>query len=277
MLALVLHPVVDFLEKRLRLPRWLAIVLLLLFFLVAIGAMLVLLVPTLITQLVQLMTVLPEILARWEDHFSFYFPEVSSMISSSLESADTELTQSPLKQTGGTIMSYLGVLAAVSFVPLFLFFTLLSGSLLRGQVSELLSIFQRGTQRKVLYFLEVFLEYVTTFFQGQLIIAACMGALYATGFTLVGLQFGVLFWLVLGMLNIVPFLGTLIGMLVVLPMAYLQTGGGMVADTQDHGRPLGSAPRSGGHFPVLLGHRAQWHYRDGSCGSIDSVLRRLLE
>ncbi|MFO7551037.1 MAG: AI-2E family transporter [Haliea sp.] len=226
-LALVLYPVVEFLQSRLRLPRLLAIIFLLVAFFAGIGAMLVFLVPTVVGQIVQLMTVLPETLARWEEHFSFYYPEISAMISSSMESGGEEASPSALKETGGTIMSYLTLLVAVSFVPLFLFFTLLSGGLLRGQAAELLSVFHSGTQEKALYFMDVFVEYVTTFFQGQLIIAVCMGTLYAMSFTLIGLQFGVLLGLVLGLLNIVPFLGTLIGLIVVLPMAYLQPDGGI--------------------------------------------------
>lgn len=226
-LALVLYPVVEFLQSRLHLPRLLAIVLLLVAFFAGIGAMLVFLVPTVVGQIVQLMTVLPETLARWEEHFSFYYPEISAMISSSMESGGEESSPSALQETGGTIMSYLTLLVAVSFVPLFLFFTLLSGGRLRGQAAELLSVFHSATQKRALYFIEVFVEYVTTFFQGQLIIAVCMGTLYAMSFTLIGLQFGVLLGLVLGLLNIVPFLGTLIGLIVVLPMAYLQPDGGI--------------------------------------------------
>lgn len=52
-----------------------------------------------------------------------------------------------------------------------------------------------------------------------------MGTLYAMSFTLIGLNFGLLVGLVLGLLNIVPFLGSLIGLMVVLPMAYFQPEG----------------------------------------------------
>lgn len=226
-LALVLYPVVQFLEARLHLPRLLAIVLLLVIFFAGLSALLVLLVPTLVGQIVELMTILPERLARWEEHFSFYFPEVRAMIPTNIETDTGETSPSVLKETGHTIISYLGLLAAVSFVPLFLFFALLSGRSLRGQASEVLSIFDRPTQQKILYFLDVFVGYVTAFFRGQLIIAVSMGSLYAISFSLVSLQFGVLLGLVLGLLNIVPFLGTVIGLLVVLPMAYLQPDGGI--------------------------------------------------
>lgn len=230
-LALVLYPVVDFLESRLRLPRWLAAILLLVLLVAAVGVLIFFLVPIVVGQVVQLMTVLPDALARWEGRFSYHFPELSSMISARMESSgegeESKSAQGVLKDPGATIMSYLGLLAGVSFVPLLLFFTLLSGGSLRGQASELLSVFNESTQQKVLYFMDVFVGYITAFFQGQLIIAVCMGTLYAVSFTLIGLDFGVLVGLVLGLLNIVPFLGTLIGLLTILPMAYLQPGGGI--------------------------------------------------
>jgi predicted PurR-regulated permease PerM len=229
-LALVLYPVVDFFEKRLRLPRVLAVIALLAVFFVGLGGLIFLLVPVVVGQAVQLMTVLPDTLVSWQAHFSYHFPEMSSMISTRMENSGGEESQPGLpvlEEPGTAIMSYLTLLAGLSFVPLFLFFALLSGDLLRGQAAELLSVFHKRTQEKVLYFVDVFVGYVSAFFQGQLIIAVCMGGLYALSFTLIGLEFGVLAGLVLGLLNIVPFLGTLIGLLVILPMAYLQTHGGM--------------------------------------------------
>ena len=228
-LALVLHPVVEFLQHRLRLPRLVAIILVLIVFCMLIGGLIFLLVPTLVNQALQLITVLPDTLASWQEYFSAHFPELSAMVFSFMESSSAEGAKSVLPDmdgSGRTIISSLGLLAGLSFVPLFLFFTLLSGNLLRVKVSELLSIFHEPTQHKALYFMDVFLEYVTAFFQGQLMIAVCMGTLYAMGFTLIGLEFGVLVGLVLGVLNIIPFLGSLIGLVVVLPMAYLQSDGG---------------------------------------------------
>lgn len=229
-LALVLYPVVEFLQSRLRLPRLLSITMVLLLFFAAIGSLVVLLVPTLVNQTVQLMSTLPETLSSWKENFSYYNPELSKMISSGIQQNGGDEAKSALpglEQTSRTIVSYLGLLAGIGFVPLFLFFTLLSGGQLRQQAAELLSIFQPPTQQKVLYFMDVFVGYITAFFQGQLIIAVCMGVLYALSFSLLGLEYGVLIGLVLGLLNIIPFLGSLIGLLVVLPMAYLQSGGGV--------------------------------------------------
>lgn len=226
-LALVLYPVVEFLESRLHLPRLLAIILLLVVLLAGIGGLILLLVPAVVSQIVQLMTVLPDILVSWQARFSSHFPEISAMISAKMENSGGEESLPALKGAGTTIMSYLGLLTSIGFVPLFLFFTLLSGESLRGKASELLSVFHKPTQQKGLYFMDVFVGYITAFFQGQLLIAVSMGTLYAMGFALIGLKFGLLAGLVLGLLNIIPYLGSLIGLLVVLPMAYLQPDGGI--------------------------------------------------
>ncbi|TDO09781.1 MULTISPECIES: AI-2E family transporter [Halomonas] len=128
-LALVLHPVVELLERRLHLPNLLVILLILVVFFVGIAGLVYLLVPLLVSQTVQLMTLLPDTLANWEEHFSTHFPGLSSMISISMESSGGAEAQPALAVTdnpGTAIMSNLGLLAGISFVPLFLFFTLLS-------------------------------------------------------------------------------------------------------------------------------------------------------
>lgn len=228
-LALVLHPVVKFLERRIHLPHLPATIVVVTVFFVSIGSLVFLFVPTVVGQIVQLVTVLPERVASWQEHFSYYFPELTAIISDRLESSSDEQSQSVVPGVANpaiTIMSYLSLLAGLSFAPLFLFFALLSGNALRDKATELLSVFRKSTQQKTLYFMDVFVQYVTAFFQGQLIVAVCMGVLYATSFTLVGVEFGIVIGLVLGLLNIVPFLGTVLGLLIVLPMAYLQPDGG---------------------------------------------------
>ncbi|WP_333607217.1 AI-2E family transporter [Arsukibacterium sp.] len=229
-LALVLHPVVQCLTVRLHLPRILAIIIVLLLFFVGISSLFVFLVPMMVNQALQLMTTLPDTLAHWQQVFSSNFPEISKMLADNMPGKAGESSKSvmpDLEHTSKNVMSYLGVLAGIGFVPLFLFFALLSGHLLRGQLTELFTVFQRSTRQKLLYFIDVFIGYVSAFFQGQLIIAMCMGILYALSFSLIGLQYGVLIGLVLGLLNIIPFLGSLIGLLVVLPMALLQPDGGL--------------------------------------------------
>lgn len=225
-LALVLSPVVDRLERRTRMSRLAATgIIVLLFIAIIVGAMLML-VPTLVRQVGQFTEAAPGILLGWEAYLSNRFPGVTRMVAESLQDGSLKGLAPDMEGTGRTVRSYAGLLVGLSFVPLMLFFALLSGDRLRGQTTAALSVFSTRVQQKIMYLIDVFLGQMTGFFQGQLVIAVIMGAMFATGFTLIGLKGGILIGLVLGLLNIVPFLGTLIGLLIVLPLAYFQPSGG---------------------------------------------------
>lgn len=226
-LALVLHPVVDYLQTRLRMPRAVVIAILLTGVAVVLVGGIVLLVPVVIAQAVEFAEAAPGILANWQESMARYVPRLSSWLAERMAEVDFNVFLPGLNDTGQNIMSYIGLLVGLGFTPLFLFFTLLSGGRLRAQAAELLSVLRPRTQRRGLYFMDLFVAYVTTFFQGQLIIAVIMGAMYATGFSLVGLKAGILIGIFLGLLNVVPFLGTLVGLLLVLPIAYFQDDGGL--------------------------------------------------
>lgn len=224
--ALVLNPVVDAIERRTWLPRFAAAIVVVLLFIAVIAGVVVVVLPALISELVLFAEMVPAILARWHDYMADNFPSFTRMLMETTEDGDVKAVMPGLENTGRTVMSVAGVLAGLSFVPLLMFFALLSGGRLRDQLTGVLAIFSASTRRNVMYFVEVFVAQVTGFFQGQLVIAVIMGILFATGFTLIGLKGGILIGLLLGLLNIVPYLGTLIGLLIVLPLAYTQPYGG---------------------------------------------------
>jgi predicted PurR-regulated permease PerM len=226
-LALVLYPVVDFLEARLKVPRAAATGLILLLFMAMLVGAAVLLVPTIARQITQLSDVAPGILLSWQDYLSVRFPGLFKAVMANVEQASLKDVVPDMERSGMALKSYAGILVGLGFVPLFLFFALVSGGRLRGQAEGFLAVFNPATQKNALYFMDVFTRQVTGFFQGQLVIAVIMGAMLAAGFTLIGLKGGILIGLVLGLLNIVPFLGTLVGLLIVLPMAYFQPGGSL--------------------------------------------------
>jgi predicted PurR-regulated permease PerM len=66
-----------------------------------------------------------------------------------------------------------------------------------------------------------------TFFRGQIIIALIQGVLFSIGFALVGLPYSIVIGLTLGLLNIVPYLGNIVGLSVALPLSYFGAGGGL--------------------------------------------------
>jgi predicted PurR-regulated permease PerM len=225
-LALVLNPVVDHLERRARLSRVAATSIIVLLFVAIIVGVIVMVVPTLVRQVAQFTEMAPGILAGWQESLSRRFPGLTRMVVDSLQDGEIKELVPDMEGTGRTVRFYAAMLVGLSVVPLMLFFALLSGSRLRAQAIEVLSVFSAPTRKNVMHLMDVFLSQVTGFFRGQLVIAMIMGVMYSVGFTSIGLKGGILIGLVLGLLNIVPFLGTLIGLLIVLPLAYFQPEGG---------------------------------------------------
>lgn len=226
-LALVLYPVVDFLEARLRLHRAAAAGLILLLFVGIFVGVAILLAPTLARQISHFTDIAPGILSSWQDYLSVRFPGTFKAVMANVDEGSIKDIVPDIERPGMALKSYIGVMVGLGFVPLFLFFALVSGGHLRTQVESFLAVFSPATQKNTLYFIDVFTGQVTGFFQGQLVIAVIMGAMLAAGFTVIGLKGGIVIGLALGLLNIVPFLGTLIGLLIVLPMAYFQPGGSL--------------------------------------------------
>ena len=225
-LALVLYPVVNYLEGWTWLSRLGATTLVVLLFLGAMAVFVVLVVPALIREVVLFAEMVPGLLLGWQEYMTDHFPGLTQMVTLSADGEEVKKALPGLESTGKTAASVAGVLAGLTFVPLMLFFALLSGGHLHRKTTGVLSVFNAGTQKKIMYFMDVFLAQVTGFFQGQLVIAVSMGIMFALGFSLIDLKGAILIGFSLGLLNIVPFLGTLIGLLIVLPLAYMQPSGG---------------------------------------------------
>ena len=92
-------------------------------------------------------------------------------------------------------------------------------------MAEHLTFLSPGVREDLVFLVREFIAIVVAFFRGQLLIGLIMGVLFAAGFTVVGLKFGLIVGLAFGILNIVPYLGTIIGLCVSLPLALFQPDG----------------------------------------------------
>ena len=228
-LALVLFPVVDFLQRKLGIGRLLTITLLFSVFTLLVVGLVLLLVPTVVTQVTAFTEGLPAMLERLQHTLQQKFPGIASMLSARIEGGafDGLIGSESGNGVGKTMADLIGLLVGLVFVPLYLFFALLSGQNLRSRAKDVLSILGPEKCQQIVYFVDVFTGYVTAFFQGQMVIAAIMGVMFAAGFSLVGLELAIPIGLILGLLNVVPFLGTVIGLVIVLPLSYFQPDGGI--------------------------------------------------
>jgi predicted PurR-regulated permease PerM len=128
---------------------------------------------------------------------------------------------------GAGVLSWVGALLGWVVTPVYFAFFLMADAKRIDDLDRFLPFLKAETRRDVAYLIREFVTIVVAFFRGQLIIAFIQGLLFATGFSLVGLKYGFVIGLSLGFLNIVPYLGNVIGLGTALPLAVFQDGGGL--------------------------------------------------
>jgi predicted PurR-regulated permease PerM len=242
-LALILRPVVSIFQQRLKLPRLSAVILLYGLFVLAVTGVLLAFAPAVISQVIDFIAYLPVLwqntLAWGEQHFPDWLaiarrhlenPAIKGALDTVAGQAQDFVAQlaPSLKQAGAGIFGFFGFVASVAIIPVYLFFFLLSGN--DDPVKKLpehLAFLKAEHRDDVLFLLREFIGIVVAFFRGQILIGLIMGALLATGFSLGGLKFGLALGLLVGLLNIVPYLGSILGLAVVIPLALFQQGGGI--------------------------------------------------
>lgn len=239
-MALILRPVVEFFEIRLKLRRLAAVIVLYGIVILAVAAALLFITPPIVSQVLDLVASAPTFWKNGVHYLQTHYPEWVELANRQLANPKIKEMVDGFLAEGQTLLKHmlpslksasLGALGAVSFIthlaiiPIYLFFFLLSSREPTRNLDQQLPFLPPKVREDVVFLVGQFINMVVSFFRGQLLIGLIMGVLLAIGFTLVGLKFGLVIGLALGILNIVPYLGTIIGLSVALPLAFLQPGG----------------------------------------------------
>jgi predicted PurR-regulated permease PerM len=239
--ALVLKPAVNLLENRFKLSRVASVVILYALVALAFGGFLLLIIPAIVEQLLDFIAFLP---IAWQRASDFVQAQYPAWVEIAQRHADNETIKSiltsftgeiqgllgnavpSLKAAGSGALGVFGFVAALAIVPIYLFFFLLSRSDPTGNMHQHLTFLNEDMRNDVVFLVRNFIDIVVSFFRGQLLIGLIMGLLLTLGFWLVGLKFALVLGLTLGILNIIPYLGTIVGLSFTLPLAFFQTDGG---------------------------------------------------
>jgi predicted PurR-regulated permease PerM len=236
-LAYLLDPPVDRLEAW-RLPRWLAALVVLLggFFL---GFMILLyIVPTVIHEITAFASRAPTYFAALKEYFvrvlqQYEVPlpgswdEVSALILQKVEEWLPNLRSlaDPLAKIMGTVFrSTLAVISAlihIILVPVLAYYFLVSFKGLKAQTTELIPPYAR---ENVLAKLREMDQAVSGFVRGQLTICFILAVLYSIGFLLIGIDMPIVLGLTSGLLFIIPYVGTMFGIVSGCLMALAKFG-----------------------------------------------------
>lgn len=132
-----------------------------------------------------------------------------------------------LLTAGANVFRFVAGLLSWFIFPIYLGFFLSVKSPRARQIEGLLPFLKPETRSALIYLGTEFVHILVSFFRGQLLVALFQGLLYAAGFSIIGLQYGFALGMLLGLLNIVPYLGSIIGLAITIPLGLFQPEGGI--------------------------------------------------
>ena len=228
-LAYFLDPVADRLQ-RFGLSRVMATVVILIAFVVVLVLAFVILVPVLATQMADFAGKLPEYLTRLQALITSFDPQWLEQrfgvdAASLKEGLNSVLTSGfGLLTTVFTSIWSSGV-ALVSVVSLFVvtpvvaFYMLLDWDRMVSTVDSWVPRDHVATVRTIATDINTA---TAGFVRGQGTLCLVLGAMYAVGLTLTGLNFGILIGLFAGLISFIPYVGSLTGLVLAVGVAFVQ-------------------------------------------------------
>lgn len=227
-IAYLLNPVADALTRR-GMSRPLAAGLLLVAFIGAIVAMVVLAVPQISYQLQEFIQDLPRFMHnindKLETRLGVSLPENwMEWLRSDEAKKMFGSAQGPMRElaTAAALgaLSVLGVLAEMLLVPVFAFYFLADWPNLLRRIDHMVPPRRRSTVRELARQID---GVISNWVRGQAIVTSILAILYAICFWIVGMPLSVPIGLLVGALTVIPFVGTAVGAAIA---ALVTLGGG---------------------------------------------------
>jgi len=238
-LAYILDPLIDLLERRM--PRTAAIALMALPVIGILVLIVLVVVPAVVHQVALLVSHLPDYaiaVEGWLDGVRAWViglsipgvtegsvPRVEDIDASSivqyLEQRQADVAQGGLRAALGIGRGLGTVLAVVGYMvvlPVLTFFLLRDWDRLRQTMVELIPPARRP---QVLGFVSEYDRLLGRYLRGQVLLAAIVGLIIGVGFKIVGFPYALLLGIISGVLNIVPYLGSAFAIAAALLIALL--------------------------------------------------------
>lgn len=227
--AYFLDPLADRVETLVK-SRVAATALILLSFFAFLAGALVVLLPLLQAQVTGLISSIPQGVDVVRSFVEPYMVQLESQLGADeiekIKGSAGAFAGEAVAWLGGVLKSlflggkaFVNALSLVFIMPVVAFFLLRDWDKLVTKVDELLPRASADTIREQFRQIDAT---IAGFVRGQATVCLALGAIYATGLTLVGLDFGLLIGLGTGLLAFVPYVGMIIGLIVAFGVAALQ-------------------------------------------------------
>ena len=247
-LALMLKPYHAVLTRWMKGRKWLAVILVFLSIIIPLGIVMGFLGATFTKQTLDLVEFVTDegesgLWAKMDQVMEAYLPtvqviwdryEVDQKLRTAMEEHGSLIAGWVMRcgeraqEAWGSAFQAAAGLFGWFILPIYLAFFLVGERVGKKQLESGMPFLKESTRQDISYLVFEFVEIVVAFFRGQLVIALIQGVLYAIGFSLVGMKYGFFIGLALGLLNVIPYLGSMVGLAVALPMAFFQVDGGPI-------------------------------------------------
>lgn len=216
----LLNPLVNWLVRR-HVPRTLAVAVIFVAVLALLAVAIVRVVPTVERQFTNIVQSYPTYwrdFTRWLSTLNEHQDLISQRDLNTLaaEVMDTFNLKKGSWVTGtvSQIQNLVGivgnVLITVSTAPIILFFMLKDGGDFAPKLVRLFPVKLRGSVQTMLHEMNT---KVGSYVQGQLTVAMAVAIIFMIGFSVIGLRFGLVFGLIAGPLNLIPYFGSALAMI----------------------------------------------------------------
>ncbi|MCC2689502.1 MAG: tqsA 4 [Rhizobiaceae bacterium] len=228
-LAYFLDPVADWLERA-GLSRIAATLLILLSFIVALTVALIILIPVLASQLADFLRLLPDYVQRLQSLVTSFDPEwlerrfgleigslregLTSVLSSGVGFVSSVFQS--IWRSGVALFSIAGLFVVT---PVVAFYMLLDWDRMVATVDGWMPRDHVGTVRQIAFDVNAS---TAGFVRGQGTLCLVLGIMYAVGLTLTGLNFGILIGLFAGLISFIPYVGSMVGLVLAVGVALVQ-------------------------------------------------------
>lgn len=229
--AYLLNPLVNRLGKW-GLNRGAAALFILSMFLVIAGGLLAILIPVLARELAEFAGDLPGYIDRLEQILTPYSDRLQALVDGGQEANIKELlTQNSAVgldtanklligvAAGGTAL--IGFISLVVIMPVVAYFMMKEWPKITDWVIDLMP---RQHKPTIMDLFKQIDRKLSGFVRGQLSVAFILAVFYAVALTIAGLKYGFLIGFGAGMLSIIPMVGSAVGFVVGVIMAWMQTG-----------------------------------------------------
>ena len=230
-LALFFKPYYSWWKKVLHNPT-LALVVMLVTVFLPIGFLLWYAGAVLVDQLSNLVRQGPQLVSQVMEWFQGTFPRLHGLLTEfgvpydDMGKLYDKYGVTALKAGSGVLRCLSGALSVLVALIFFVFF-LMTKDRRGSEIVRQFAFLKEDTRAFVAAQIDAFVDILVSFFQRQTVICLIEGLMYGTGFWLVGLPYGFLVGFALGVLNLIPFFGSVICLPVALPLAYFAQGGSL--------------------------------------------------